>query len=183
MPALLRSPHRMSASASVATTSTGTSASMTTGQPPQELHLGRVFAMRQLPVRPREVAVVAVGGALEVVLMFGLGLPEGAGGADRGHHLARPDARGVDVGDRVLGDPALLVARIEDLGAVGRAHVVALTVLGRRVVDLKEELQDVPVGDPLAIEDDLDGLSVAGMIAICRVLVLAAGVADARGDH
>src|SRR3954467_9858021 len=121
MPALLRSPHTMSALASVATTSTGTSASMRTGQPPQELHLGRAFAVRQLPVRSREVAVVAVGVALQVVLVLGLGLPEGDGLADRGHDLAGPDARRVDVGDRLLGDPALLVARGEDLRPVGRA--------------------------------------------------------------
>src|SRR4051794_14057488 len=178
MPALFRSPHRMSASASVATTSTGTSASMTTGQPPQELHLGRVFAMRQLPVRPGEVAVVTVGVALEVVLMFGLGLPERAGRADRGHHLARPDARGVDVGDRVLRDLALLVARIEDLGAVGRAHVVALAVLGRRVVDLEEELEDVSIGDALGVEDDLDRLGVTRMVSVGRVVVAPAGISD-----
>src|SRR3954469_14203065 len=72
---------------------------------------------------------------------------------------------------------------MEDLRAVARADVVALTVLGAGVVDLEEELQDVPVGDPLRIEDDLDGLGVAGMVAIGRVLVLAAGVADAGGDH
>src|SRR5436190_1568966 len=44
-----------------------------------------------------------------------------------------------------LGDAALLVAHIEDLGPVVGADVVALAVLGRRVVDLEEELQDVPV--------------------------------------
>ena len=115
--------------------------------------------------------------------MLGLGLPEGDGLADRGHDLAGPDARGVDVGDRVLGHPALLVARVEDLGPVRGADVVALTVLGRRVVDLKEELEDVPVGDPRGIEDDLDGLGVAGMATIRRVLILAAGVSDAGGDH
>src|SRR6202030_1827008 len=78
---------------------------------------------------------------------------------------------------------ALLVGRKEDLGAVVRAGVLALAVLGRRVVDLEEELEDVPVGGPLGIEDDLDGLGVAGMVAIGRVLVLAAGVSDAGGDH
>jgi hypothetical protein len=31
-------------------------------------------------------------------------------------------------------------------------------------VDLEEELQDVPVGDPLGIEDDLDGFRVAGWL-------------------
>jgi hypothetical protein len=49
-------------------------------------------------------------------------------------------------------------------------------------VDLEEELEDVPVGDPLRVEDDLDSLGVAGMVPIGRVRVLAAGVADAGGD-
>jgi hypothetical protein len=84
---------------------------------------------------------------------------------------------------RVRRRPPLLVARREDLGAVVGADVVALAVLGRRVVDLEEELEDVPVGDPRGIEDDLNGLGVAGMVGVGRVLVLAAGVADASGDH
>src|SRR3954451_20463042 len=78
--------------------------------------LSRVFAaVRQLPVRAREVAVVPVGVALQVVLVLGLGLPERTGRADLGHDLASPETRRVDVGDRVLGDLALLVAREEDL--------------------------------------------------------------------
>src|SRR3954466_8952379 len=85
---------------------------------------GGGLAVWQLPARPREVAVVAVRVALEVVLVLGLGLPEGGGGADLRPDLAGPEPRGVDVGDRVLGDPALLVARNEDLRAVRRADVV-----------------------------------------------------------
>src|ERR1700754_2947228 len=84
--------------------------------------------------------------------------------------------------DRVLGDLALLVARNEDLRAVAGPDVVALAVLGRRVVDLEEALEDVPVGDALGVEDDLDRLGVAGMVAVGRVVVLPAGVADPRGD-
>jgi hypothetical protein len=144
--------------------------------------LNRGFAVRQLPAGPREVAGVAVGEALEVVLVLRLGLPERDGLADLGHDLAGPDPRGLDVGDRVLRDLALLVARVEDLRPVTRADVVALAILGRRVVDLEEELEDVPVGDAVGIEDDLDGLGVAGVIPIRGVLVLAAGVADAGGE-
>jgi hypothetical protein len=74
------------------------------------------------------------------VLVFGLGPPEGAGLADRGHDRARPHARGIGVGDRVLGDLALLVARIEDLGAVVGADDDRLgmtrMILGGRVVVL-----------------------------------------------
>src|SRR5918996_3866890 len=122
---------------------------------------GGGLAVRQLPARPRELAVVAVRVALEVVLVLGLGLPERDGLADLGHHLAGPQARGVDVGDRVLGDPALLLARIEDLRAIAGADVVALAVLGGRVVDLEEELEDVSVGDAVGVEDDLDRLGVS----------------------
>src|SRR3954453_21880077 len=103
------------------------------------------FAVWQLPARAREVAGVAVGVALEVVLVLGLGLPERDRLADLGHDLAGPQARGLDVGDRGLRDPALLVARGKDLGPVTGADVVALAILGRRIVDLEEELEDVPV--------------------------------------
>src|SRR4051794_16428411 len=148
----------------------------------QSAALGGGFAVWQLPAGAREVAGVAVGVALEVVLVLGLGLPERDGLAELGHDLAGPQARGVDVGDRVLGDLALLVARVEDLGAVAGADVVALAVLGCRVVDLEEELEDVPVGDALRVEDDLDRLGVPGMVAVGRVVVLATGVSHPGGD-
>src|SRR4051795_13401660 len=54
--------------------------------------LGGGFAVWQLPARPREVAVVAVGVALQVVLVLGLGRQEGNGLADLGHHFAGPQA-------------------------------------------------------------------------------------------
>src|SRR5687767_14417690 len=132
--------------------------------------LGGGLAVWQLPARPREVAVVAVRVALQVILVLGLGHPERDGRADLGHRLAGPQARGVDVGDRVLGDLALLLARVEDLRAVAGADVVALAILRRRVVDLEEELEDVPVGDALGVEDDLDRLGMTGMVPVGRVL-------------
>src|SRR3954468_15012613 len=144
--------------------------------------LRRVLAVGQLPVRPGEVAGVPPRIALEVVLVLGLGLPERDRLADLGHHFAGPQARGVDVGDRVLGDLALLVARQEDLGAVAGADVVALAVLRRRVVDLEEELEDVSVGDALGVEDDLDRLGVTRMVPVGRVVVLPAGVSDPGGE-
>src|SRR5437763_13850591 len=73
--------------------------------------------------RPREEGV-AVRVAVKVVLIFGLGLPEKARLADLGHDLAGPDACGAEVGDRVRGDLALLVGRIEDLRAVAGADDV-----------------------------------------------------------
>src|SRR4051794_29447237 len=85
-------------------------------------------------------------------------------------------------GDRLLGDPALLVARIEDLRAVVRAEVVALAVLRRWVVDLEEELEDVRVRDALGVEDDLDRFGVTRMVPVGRAVVLTAGVSNPRGN-
>src|SRR5215475_1661285 len=118
-----------------------------------------------------------MGVALEVVLVFGLGLPEEASLGDLSRDLGAPEARGV--GDRVLGDLALLVAGVEDLGAVVEADHVFAEV---GPVDLEEEFQDVPVGGPPGIEDDLDRLGVTRMVAGGRVVVLAAGVPDPGGD-
>src|SRR3954447_24552174 len=148
----------------------------------QSAALDRGLAVWKVPARPREVAVVAARIALEVVLVLRLGLPERDGLADLGHDLAGPQARGVDGGNRVLGAPPLLMGRVEDLRAVGRADVVALAVLGRRVVDLEEELEDVPEGDALGVEDDLDRLRVTRMAPVGRVVVVATGVSDPGGD-
>ena len=53
-----------------------------------------VLAMRQLPFRPRVVAGVAAGVALEVILVLGVSLPEGTRRAHPCDHLARPEPRG-----------------------------------------------------------------------------------------
>ena len=79
----------------------------------------------------------------EIILVVGVGRPEQAGLADLGHSLTRPQACSLSVGDRVLGDQTLLVADIEDLGAlVGPDDLFAEV----GPMDLEEELQDVPVG-------------------------------------
>src|SRR5690242_17327394 len=67
---------------------------------------------RQLPMRADEVAGVAVRIAFQVILVLGLRLPEIAGGRELGHDLARPQPRGLDVGDGVLGNTALFLARV-----------------------------------------------------------------------
>src|SRR5690606_26087881 len=135
------------------------------------------------PVRPREVAGVAVRVLQEVVLVLGLGLPERAGRLDGRHGLARPQARRVHVGDRVASDLLLLRREREDGRAVAGPDVVALTVQRRRVVDLEEERQDVAVGRLRGIEDDLHRLGVAGMVAVRRMVVLTTGVTDPGLQH
>src|ERR1700755_2259717 len=47
-------------------------------------------SLRQLPVGTDEMAGVAVGIALQIVLMLGLGLPEGAGRLHFGHDRSGP---------------------------------------------------------------------------------------------
>src|SRR6478735_1300724 len=88
------------------------------------------LAAGQHPTGPHEVAGVAVGDLLQVVLVLLLGLPEVTRGLHLGDDLAGPQARRVDVGDGVLGDGLLLVAGVEDRRAVAAAHVVALPVAG-----------------------------------------------------
>ena len=58
---------------------------------------------------PREGGRAAVRIALEVFVIFGLGLPEGTGLADLGHDLSGQVARGFDVADRLLGHLAMIV--------------------------------------------------------------------------
>src|SRR5438067_4272970 len=121
--------------------------------------------------------------SLEVVLVLRLGLPERTGPRELGDDLARPQPGGVDVGDGVLGHLALLVARVEDGGAIAGADVVALPVPRRRVVDLEEELEEVAEAQLVGIEDDLDGLGVRAVVAIGGIGDVAAAVADPGRDH
>src|ERR1700730_16073901 len=109
--------------------------------------LSRLLPHRELPTRPDEMAGVSAGIALQVVLVLGLRLPEGAGRGNFGHDLARPQAGGVDIGDGILGDPLLLGRRIEYRRAIARSDVVALAVQRRRIVNLEEELQQLAVAD------------------------------------
>src|SRR6201999_3233696 len=90
------------------------------------------LASRQLPVRPHEVAGVAVGNPFEVILMLGFGLPEISNRDHFRGRLAGPDAGGVDVGDGIFRDALLFVAGVEDRRAVAGPDVVALPVARAR---------------------------------------------------
>src|SRR5690349_119319 len=92
---------------------------------------GLRLAAGEHPAGPDEVARVAVGDLLQVVLVLLLGLPERTRRRHLRDDLPRPQTRRVDVGDRVLGDALLLLARVEDRRAVAAPHVVALPILGR----------------------------------------------------
>src|SRR5579883_44985 len=140
-------------------------------------------AMRQLPVGTREVAGIAVGVALEVILVLGLRFPEGTNRRHFGHDLARPQAGGIDVGDRVLRNTLLFIVHVEDRGTIACPDVIALAVARCRIMDLEEELEQRAIARDPRIENDLDRLGVGAMVAIGGVRHIAARIADARGDH
>src|SRR5580658_1470206 len=144
--------------------------------------LSRALPDRKFPAGPDEVTGVAAGMALEIVLMLGFRFPEIAGGRHFGHDLAGPESGRLDIGDRLLGDPLLLGRRIENRRAIARAGVVALAVRRRRVMDLEEEFQELPIADLRGIEDDLDAFGMRPVMAIGRVAHIAAGIADPRRD-
>ena len=100
------------------------------------------------------MAGVAIWVAFQVILVLALRLPKIASGRKLGHHLARPQPRGFDVGDCVSRDALLLLTGVEDRRPVARAAVVALPVGSRRVVDLEEELQQVAEARLAGIERD-----------------------------
>jgi hypothetical protein len=86
------------------------------------------------------MAGVAVRNSLEVILMLGFGLPELACRNDFGDNLAGPEARSIDVSDRVVGDPPLFFAGVEDCRSITSPDVVALPIARAWVVNLKKEL-------------------------------------------
>src|SRR5687768_14629898 len=115
--------------------------------------------------------------------MLGFRLPEVACWNDFGDSLGWPEPRGVDVGDRVFGNPLLLVAGVEDRRSIAGPDVVALAIAGARVVNLEEELQNLAVADAGRIEDDLDCFGMSAMVAVGSVGASAAGVAHPRRQN
>ena len=91
------------------------------------------------------MAGVAVGIALQVILVLRLRLPEVPHRLDLGHGLARPQARSVYVCDGILGYPFLLIVDEVDRRPIGAADVVALSISRGGIVNLEEVLQDPPI--------------------------------------
>ena len=130
------------------------------------------------------VAAVAEGVLGEVLLVLVLGVVVLRRRGDLGGDVAEAAAGqlvAVDLG-QVAGGLLLLRGRVVDRGAVLGADVVALAHALGRVVDLEEPLHQVGVGDDGGVEDDPDGLGVAGPagahLFVRRVRGVAAGVAD-----
>src|ERR1700716_1679339 len=112
------------------------------------------------------MAGVTVRIFFEISLMLGLGFPELAGRGHFGGRLAGPDAGGVDIGDGVAGDALLLGAGVKNRRAVAQAGALARAVAGRRIVDLKEEFEQLPIADQTRIENNLDRLGMGAVVFV-----------------
>src|SRR3984957_10710516 len=145
--------------------------------------LSHSCANRKFPFRPNEVAGVAVGKLLQVILMLGLSFPERPRGRYFGDRFAGPQAGGVHVGNGVERGALLLFVRVVNRGTIAQPAVIALPVHGGGVVNLKKEFQNLAIADLRWVENNLDRFGVRAVIAIGRVGHVAAGIADARGDH
>ena len=101
--------------------------------------------------------------------MLGLGFPERPDRRDFSHDPAGPQARGLDVGNCVLGHRFLIAAGVVNCRAVARTRVIALTVLRRWIVNLEKELEQRAKTCLLGIEHNLDCFGMVAVIAIGRV--------------
>ena len=110
--------------------------------------------------------------------MLRLSFPEVSHRFNLGHYRAWPEPGGVDIFNRAQRLLALGFVDVIDGRTIRFAAVVALPVLGARVMDLEEELQHFPVARHLAVEDDFDALGMGAMIAIRGIGHIAAGVAN-----
>src|SRR5690348_8791258 len=93
--------------------------------------------LRKSPVRPNKVAGIAIRDALEVILMLGLGLPERTCWYDLCHDGPRPYFRGVHISNGLFCGHLLFGSGIEDRAAIAGPEIVALTIAGCRIVNLK----------------------------------------------
>ena len=127
---------------------------------------------------------IAVGNALEIILVFGLGFPEFTGGHDLCDGLSWPETRRINVCNRIFSDMLLLFASAENGRAVACADVVPLTIQSGRIMNLEEELQQIAVCDFRGVEDNLNRLGVTPVIPMGRVRDVSTHVSDPRrGDE
>jgi len=108
-----------------------------------------------------DVGVVRIlDGVVLVVVLAGV---EGVQGDDLGDDGAWEDMCGIELANVGCGDFLLLIVGIENCRTIAGANVSALAVELRRIMhDGKEDAQQRSVGDLCWVEDDLDGLGVAG---------------------
>lgn len=122
-------------------------------------------------------ALIATLGIVKVLLMVVLGIPPLASRHKVGDNLALPPLLVGLMGD-LLGDALLLVVVVEDTGAVLRARVWALLVMGGWVMHAVEVLDEVGVGNFLGVVGELDGFGVTTTTRADLAVTWALGVSS-----
>src|SRR5689334_125280 len=117
--------------------------------------------LRDLGLDHEAAVRIAAAHALEVVLVVGLGHVERALGDDLGHDGPREGLVALESRHHFPGDALLLGGAEEDRRTVLSAHVVALAVRRRGIVDGEEDAEQLLVGDLRRIEGDANDLRVA----------------------
>src|SRR5262249_56188755 len=85
--------------------------------------------------------------------------------------------------DGAGGSALLLIIHVKECRAIARSDVGALTVQGRRIVNLKEELQQFSVAELRGVEDYFDCFGMGAVVAISCVSHVTARIADPRRTH
>jgi hypothetical protein len=118
-----------------------------------------------------------------MVLMFWLGLPEGTGWSDFRHNLSGPKPGSFYVRDRLVSDPLLFLAGVENGRTLAPPSIVALAIQRGRVVDLEKEFQKLAIAELSRIKIDLDRFGMRSVIGVRCVWDGAACVAHPRSYH
>jgi len=66
----------------------------------------------------------------------------------------------------LLGSVLLCIVQIIDAGAIAHPPIIALAVLGARIVDLEEEFKDLAIADLARIEHQFERFRVRAMVAV-----------------
>jgi len=111
--------------------------------------------------RDDHLAVGLRGVTPEIVAVVVLSRVERGERRDLRDNRSVPHAGRGQVADDLLGDGLLLLAVVEDGGAVLRADVRALAIQRRRVVHAEKDVQQVAERDNRGVERDVDDLGVA----------------------
>lgn len=137
----------------------------------------------KLPIGANEMTGVAVWVMFQIVLMLGFGFPKRSCRSDFGDDLAGPYPGGIDFGDDFFRSAFLFVSCVKNGRAIAGSPIVALPVQSGWIVNLEEEFQNLAVADGLRIENNFNSFGVGSVVAIGGVDDVAAGVADAGGNH
>jgi hypothetical protein len=124
----------------------------------------------------------AVGIFLQVVLVVLLCFPERSRLGYLGHYLSGPQTGCVDVSDGVESGLPLFFTGGEDGRTDAAPNLVALPVHCHWIVDLEEELQEIPERKGVGVKDNVYRLSVIAQVDFGRMRGISTGVSHPGRD-